>query len=1195
MLFLFPGPVAYSQCVQDRTVADFISGTPDAGIEIAEVGDGAVRLKSTAYVEFGGTALPAGWESFKWGSTGGSVVSNGSVKVNGARLNTVPQSSLYYPGSVMEFTATFAAEAIQHIGFGGGTDAGITAIFKLNPFAIFSTFNGTSKLYARVSGGSYEIPNSAALIGTSHEYKIVWKTDGFEFYVDGALVHSTTSVITDGMRPAISDYTNDATEITVDRVSTAPYSSGGIFESRVFSAGATVDWGAVTWNADLPAQTGLSILVRGGNNPVPDGSWTAFTAVPGSGSTAGINTQYIQYRAVLSTANTLYSPVLKDISIACGGATAQAPVITLHPLSQSACDGSNVTFTCHATGMPAPSVQWQENTGGAGWTNINGEVYPSLTLQATSEKQYRAVWTNSEGSITSDAATLTMKQAPAGTISASPLTIFEGEDYGLEFNATAGQGPYSVIISGNTYSGLSGNASINAGTASYEPVSFWPPELVGEANTTDQTSYELGLRFTTSIAGKITGIRFYKTGTESKQFTVTLWSPEKTSIGSASITTDTPGWKTVLFSSPVDIAANTTYAASYYCNSGNYLYAFSKGFTPPYQVGAMTLLNFVYAVGHYYPATPNTANYFADVIFDSSVGSKTFSLTSITGNNGCVTTGNPLSMANVTIDRAMVWTGAAGTSWNGSGNWSDGTVPVGENIVIPVVANNNYPVITGQVNTGTLIIKPSASMTVDPGGQLTVNGDLTTTGGTFVINSSSPTNNGSMIVNGVSTGNVTYNRAMPADKYRYLSPPVGMSTLPAGTYWRWNEPIGAWGESAAEAPTTVASSGLGYTALAASNSISFTGSVVVSATQTATAPYNSEATRYEDERTPAGGVWGGGGWNLLGNPYTSSLRITDSDGSSGNDFIGANLGSFDPSYQAVYIYNGTSYSYIAKGTVPGFEGDGVFPANIVQVGQGFLLLANYNNVVFNFNRAMQIHNSTVPMTKKGGDEDPWPGLALKIGYGATESITQVVYNEEMTAGLDPGFDVGLLTSGAPAEIYTTLVGDAASVNFTRQAISTADLNNAVVPVGIDCGDGGQVIFSAHTIQQGSNRFWLEDRLTGIFTDLCSDTYTVTIPAETYGTGRFFIYASVNTPTGIEKPKTESDLRIWHSSGRIIIQGERSGRATCEIFDMRGVKVVSTYLEGGEISTIDLPAGTRGVLVVRVTEGAKVTTRKVPVM
>ena len=71
--------------------------------------------------------------------------------------------------------------------------------------------------------------------------------------------------------------------------------------------------------------------------------------------------------------------------------------------------GSKVTFTAAATGDPAPTVQWQRFVDG-GWQDIARAT--STTLRVTANRgvvgqQYRAVFTNALGSVTSDVATLT--------------------------------------------------------------------------------------------------------------------------------------------------------------------------------------------------------------------------------------------------------------------------------------------------------------------------------------------------------------------------------------------------------------------------------------------------------------------------------------------------------------------------------------------------------------------------------------------------------------------------------------------------------------------------------------------------------------------------------------------------------------------------------------------------------------------
>ena len=256
-----------------------------------------------------------------------------------------------------------------------------------------------------------------------------------------------------------------------------------------------------------------------------------------------------------------------------------------------------------------------------------------------------------------------------------------------------------------------------------------------------------------------------------------------------------------------------------------------------------------------------------------------------------------------------------------------------------------------------------------------------------------------------------------------------------------------------------------------------------------------------------------------------------------------------------------------------------------------------DNSEFLFTRAMQEHSTGTNMLKSAGTDDRWPGLQLKVNYGTGESMTTIVYNSEMTAGLDPGYDIGLFSSGQDIEVYTTLALKDNSVNFTRQALPVSGADTIIVPVGIDSEKGGEVTLSADLAPLGNYKFWLEDRTAAVFTDLNSNSYTVTLPANTYGTGRFFIIASTNMPTGINADPDDGgqSLRIWMYNDQVIIKGETSNGAICEIFDINGRKVLMINLNDGALNTVDIPEGIHGVVLVRVTDGVKVTTRKIAIL
>ena len=104
-----------------------------------------------------------------------------------------------------------------------------------------------------------------------------------------------------------------------------------------------------------------------------------------------------------------------------GGSGANvAPTVTLQPTNETASEGGTATFTSAASGTPTPTVQWQLSTdGGSSWADIGGATATSYTtptlLLSDDQNQYRAVWTNSEGTATSNAATLTVTVAVVGS------------------------------------------------------------------------------------------------------------------------------------------------------------------------------------------------------------------------------------------------------------------------------------------------------------------------------------------------------------------------------------------------------------------------------------------------------------------------------------------------------------------------------------------------------------------------------------------------------------------------------------------------------------------------------------------------------------------------------------------------------------------------------------------------------------
>ncbi len=161
------------------------------------------------------------------------------------------------------------------------------------------------------------------------------------------------------------------------------------------------------------------------------------------------------------------------------------------------------------------------------------------------------------------------------------------------------------------------------------PCSLWSNATVpAVAADPDNQAIEVGVKFQAQAAGFITGLRFYKSTTNTGTHVGTLWTATGTLLTSVTFTGETAsGWQQVSFASPVAIAANTTYVASYHTNTGHYAVNegyFATAFTNgPLQALASSTPGgngvYVYGASAFPTQTFNASNYWVDVVFTTQV------------------------------------------------------------------------------------------------------------------------------------------------------------------------------------------------------------------------------------------------------------------------------------------------------------------------------------------------------------------------------------------------------------------------------------------------------------------------------------------------------------------------------------------------------------------------------------------------
>lgn len=207
----------------------------------------------------------------------------------------------------------------------------------------------------------------------------------------------------------------------------------------------------------------------------------------------------------------------------------------------------------------------------------------------------------------------------------------------------------------------------------------------------DRDPVELGLRFQATTAGSVQGIRFYKGFYNIGEHVVSLWASDGTLLATGVSTGESlSGWQTVMFSSPIQIAAGTTYVASYHSNG--YYSMTENYFGQPYASGQLKAVDgggvFAYGGTSTFPGqSPGGTNYWVDVVFDSGPNSLPVATDDsglITGHNGTLVISIAALLANDTDANGDALT------ITGVGNALNGTVALDKQAgtVIFTPANN---------------------------------------------------------------------------------------------------------------------------------------------------------------------------------------------------------------------------------------------------------------------------------------------------------------------------------------------------------------------------------------------------------------------------------------------------------------------------------------------------------------------------
>jgi len=326
--------------------------------------------------------------------------------------------------------------------------------------------------------------------------------------------------------------------------------------------------------------------------------------------------------------------------------------------------------------------------GNSGLTTFDYTVTRTGSTTGTST----VAWTVAgSGASPANAADFQGGQLPAGTVTfaagetSKVITVSVVGDTTNEPNET-----FSLTLSNP--SGATLGTAVATGVITNDDGTTPPPttpSLFGAAAasgsmTNDGLAVELGMKFTASAAGQVTGLRYWRSAGDAGDTDVRdghLWSSTGQLLGTVTFTSTAgqSGWQVANLATPVTLTAGTTYIVSYK-TADNFHVAlnyFTSSVTDA--TGQLTAPSsaasggngvFAYGAGAVFPnETYQSSNYWADVVFapgtapppSPQVGLTTTSVTHAEGNSG-------LTTFDYTVTRTGDTTGASAVSWAVTGS-----------------------------------------------------------------------------------------------------------------------------------------------------------------------------------------------------------------------------------------------------------------------------------------------------------------------------------------------------------------------------------------------------------------------------------------------------------------------------------------------------------------------------------------------
>ena len=332
------------------------------------------------------------------------------------------------------------------------------------------------------------------------------------------------------------------------------------------------------------------------------------------------------------------------------------------------------------------------------------------------------------------------------------------------------------------------------------------------------------------------------------------------------------------------------------------------------------------------------------------------------------------------------------------------------------------------------------------------------------------------------------------------------------------------------------------------------------------------------------------GYNLVGNPYPSSIRFSSLKALNGS-LLNYPVYFWNNSYTNPPQQQGTSYAQenyailTASGGVKSTNGTQK-PSDTISVGQGFIVAVNANaNLVFNNSIRLAAKGQFFNMRKANSEVNRF-WINFKTPANNNSEIL-IAYIEGATNDYDKDYDATLFTNTSD-KIYSIQNDKELAIQGRSPNFTATDK----VSLGVAFFEPGNYEISIAQVEgifNGSQAIYLRDKNLNTTVNLSERAYQFFANAgETKD--RFEIVYKPDSTLGTDNISKNQETLIYENNGSIFIENKANKIAEIQIFDAGG-RLLNISKPNDHKFSIEKSKFDKGLLIFKINLKDKATTKK----